>query len=236
MLKNLEKMATEIEELIKELDRGLPSKVRSFHHSTMATGIHMLHGAIMHSIVELATESFLLYKNKKLIPSVVIVRALFERSAMLFYMYNLVESSLKDGLVEDKANELEKLMWGSSAGLSPIENINVMKFIRTTGEKIKIDAYLSLYDALSELSHPNFGGIISAYINYEDLYNATFGRYDFDSKISCTLVTALHTSLSLVKIFDVELGEKLPIYAEKHIKENPNHLSTFTARDFLKQK
>ncbi|KXI21643.1 hypothetical protein [Photobacterium sanguinicancri] len=142
---------------ISPLDSGIEYKI--LHQ------LDCVREALTYRYFELINSSYELYKSEKFISGLCLSRTALETLSVLLFINIKLNKFVNGKDVVALFNFVEKLMVGYSSKNTntsvKVESINVMKFIKEVDKKK--DNFLSLYDTLSEYSHPNYLGSTEAY-------------------------------------------------------------------------
>lgn len=142
---------------INPLDSGIEYKI-----------LHQLdctREALAYRYFELLNSSYELYKCEKFVSGLCLSRTALETLSVLFFINIKLNKFVNGKDVKALISFVERLMFGHSSKnrntLSKVKSINIMEFINEADKKI--DNFGSLYDTLSEYSHPNYLGSTEAY-------------------------------------------------------------------------
>jgi hypothetical protein len=133
--------------------------------------------------LELCRNAISNYENDNFVTAVVLTRAALETTAALWYLKIKIETVLKTGTladINDIRDCLNRLMLGGKTFPNPRvpKPINVLDFVDKLDKSFK--GYRQQYDALSEVTHPNWAGTL---LPYSKAYNKE-RRTDFAQDIS----------------------------------------------------
>jgi len=111
---------------------------------------------------DLCNTSFRLLQDGHYIPSVVLLRSAIETSSVLHALLSKVTSCISSGCVDDFESYIVSMLCGGRTGCAELPvSTNVLTFID------KVDAshpgFRRNYDFLSNMAHPNGGGVSGAY-------------------------------------------------------------------------
>jgi DNA-binding XRE family transcriptional regulator len=181
-----------------------------FDEWNIHTKISAIKTSLLHSIVDLAKETLLDYENNKLIKSAIVARAAFEREIVLYSLYLLVKESI-DNEAPINERDLNKLI-GSRGEFAvvPATNIITLRDHQIKNEFPDVEREMvNIYDALSNLAHPNYEGVLDAYMNVEqDKKKLNFGLHD-KGNIGLAVLAGINKALTLAKVWDDYLTELL---------------------------
>ncbi|MCD9512762.1 hypothetical protein [Photobacterium phosphoreum] len=203
---------------IKRLNSGIEYK--ALHQ------LDCVREALAYRYFELLNSSYELYKSKSLIAGLCLARSTQETLATLLYINIKLEKFLNGKDVVSLLKCIERLHVGYSQHnrnlTVKVKSFNVMNFIEESDKKIK--NFRSLYDSLSEYSHPNYRGTASAYSLFPDShmsvkYTKEYGQRNtalFD-KLGSSLIAFVQIYLSVMNNYEETLYKKaLNIFIEKH--------------------
>lgn len=155
---------TEIQLKIVEIKELLTDRVIRFEYSQIAKIPYKVHSFI--EIMNLRMADFceatdLLIKSNHIIPSLTLIRSLFENIAATHRIYSAIEKSLKSNkLTEDFDDLIMKISFGTRYE-NDVKAINIL----TNLEKLdkEYNGIIKIYEDLCEFVHPNWDGVQGSY-------------------------------------------------------------------------
>ncbi|PAJ71808.1 hypothetical protein CJF42_24725 [Pseudoalteromonas sp. NBT06-2] len=187
---------------ISPLDPGIEYKI--LHR------LDCVREALAYRYFELLNSSYELYKCKKFISGLCLSRTTLETLSVLLFINIKLNKFVNGKDVKSLFDFVERLMMGHSPHNKNtsvnIESINVMKFIDEADKKI--NNFRSLYDTLSEYSHPNYLGSTDMTVFFSNSYETS--NVNLSVKLSSTLK-------SLVGIHWLEVQEPYGDLYEKSL-------------------
>jgi hypothetical protein len=134
-------------------------------------------GSLAYRAKDLSELSCELFERKKIVPAVVLTRALMETTALLYLTQKKIAQSLETEDITELDEFLIKCMSGNRINPSEPDSINIMTAIQHLDREAGCERYADFYNTLCEFSHPNSLGTFSAYtkFNPED-YSLSFGE------------------------------------------------------------
>jgi len=196
---------------ISPLDSGIEYKI--LHQ------LDCVREALAYRYFELLNSSYELYKCEKFISGLCLSRTALETLSVLLFINIKLNKFVNGKDVKALFYFVEKLMIGHSSQNRntsvKVESINVMKFINEADKKI--DNFRSLYDTLSEYSHPNYLGSTEAYSHLSSTDMSVFFSNSYKTS-NINLSESLGSTLkSLVGIHWLEVQEPYGDLYEKSL-------------------
>ncbi|MHB8745633.1 MAG: hypothetical protein ACYC7I_03775 [Gammaproteobacteria bacterium] len=102
-----------------------------------------------------------LFEQRRLIPGVILTRAVVETVALTFSLHKQIESFLSSHDVAEFDNFLMLGLMGSRLPDSTHQATNIITLVKHV-EKV-IPGFEQSYNSLSEYAHPNWAGVLGAY-------------------------------------------------------------------------
>lgn len=110
---------------------------------------------------ELARSALANFTNGDIVAGLVLTRALAETVAGVWYLFELVDRQIQDGIQDDLNEKLMRLLLGHKGDDDFPEAINVLTLIARMDKRTP--GILSTYNSISEYAHPNWAGTAFAY-------------------------------------------------------------------------
>jgi len=155
---------TDIQSKIEKIRLLKNDRIEHFQYSRKAKIPFKVHSFI--EIMNLRMNDFcdatdLLISNNHIIPSVSLIRALFENVAITYCISSAIDKSLKaNKLIENFDDLITKISFGTRYE-SQVDAINVLTQIDKLDKEYK--GIRKFYDSLCEFVHPNRAGVEGSY-------------------------------------------------------------------------
>ena len=94
-------------------------------------------------------------------PGAVLVRALLEAVALIVLLDQRVRETIESGDIQKLDDLVSRASVGCRNKVTPLEAINVRTILEHATKKY--EGLGDVYDELSEIAHPNWGGLLRAY-------------------------------------------------------------------------
>jgi hypothetical protein len=120
-----------------------------------------LNSMLIHRVTHLVGESLCLHEQHSVLPSLMVVRAAIETTALLYMLNNKIEQAIKKNETEDLETFIEKATIGSRNDDTEIDSVNILTAIKHISKRYP--EYLKFYEVLSEYCHPNYAGLLGSY-------------------------------------------------------------------------
>lgn len=115
------------------------------------------------------------YARGDVVAAILLTRGLTETAAAVWYLKELMERQLSNGVEPDLDTKIEALLLGHMNSREMPKAINVLKFLDRVEKTIP--GIRQSYESLSEIAHPNWAGTALAYSeNDHDQILTNFGR------------------------------------------------------------
>jgi len=155
---------TEIQTKIEDIRLLLNDRVEHFEYSRKAKIPFKVHSfiEIMNlRMFDFCEASYLLINSNHIIPSLTLIRTLFENVAVTYRISSAIDKSLKSNkLTEDFDDLITKISLGTRYD-SDVSAINIMTNIEKLDKKY--NGMLKFYEDLCEFVHPNWDGVEGSY-------------------------------------------------------------------------
>lgn len=168
---------SEIQSKIEEIRLLLNDRVEHFEYSRKAKIPFKVHSfiEIMNlRMLDFCESSYLLINSNHIIPSLTLIRALFENVSVAYRISSAVDNSLNLNKLTEKFDDLiTKISLGTRYD-SDVSAINIMTNIEKLDKKY--NGIKKFYDDLCEFVHPNWDGVEGSYsqLNEENNYTDIF--------------------------------------------------------------
>lgn len=164
----------EVEERLNSIRNLKTDKVLHFQYSKIAKIPFKVHSfiEIMNiRMIDFCESADLLIKNNHIIPSLSIIRALFENLAIIYRISSSINKSIETNLLDENFDELiTKISFGTKYDDDLIA-INILTQIDKLDKEY--NGIRKFYDSLSEFVHPNCDGVIGSYSELYEEANYT---------------------------------------------------------------
>lgn len=162
---------TEIQTKIEEIRLLLNDRIEHFEYSRKAKipfKIHSFIEVMNLRMLDFCESSYLLINSNHIIPSLTLIRALFENVAVTYRISSAIDKSLQSNkLTEDFDDLITKISLGTRYD-SDVSAINIMTNIEKLDKKY--NGINKFYEDLCEFVHPNWDGVEGS---YSELYEKT---------------------------------------------------------------
>jgi hypothetical protein len=151
-------------EIVKRLEACLPEKVEAAKTSWKAKLPFLtasLRECLLYRVAELGLSSCNVIKVGQRVSAAVLIRALLEAVALLVLLDQRVKEAVEIGKIEELNRLVKSGLVGSKNNMTPIEAHNVLTLLKHVTKRY--DGFKTLYLDLSEIAHPNWGGLLGAY-------------------------------------------------------------------------
>lgn len=222
---NDQKLIHEIRNLGQQLKEILPVPVCESSISSITKipfKVAILKGILAHRISELGDTALELFTNSKRLQAIVLIRAVQETAAVLYWLSQRVLEVCDNKNVEGFDSFVMKHLFGSKTEPSKEEAFNILTAIDKVDKQL--DGFRRSYELLCEFTHPNSAGTFIAFGKL-DKKNGVFyfGSSSRDKAIANGL-NALHGTLliTLVSLERIEATfSKFVQICERPISTNP---------------
>ncbi len=123
-------------------------------------------------MAEIAQVAYELFSDDKRVSGFIMARVTLENVALINAVNDRMLRALKEGEVGDSGDYLNQLGWGSRNDFTPANAINIITLIGKLNTRYEEFHVQNQYDDLSEVAHPNWGGLVGSYGRFdpENLY------------------------------------------------------------------
>lgn len=173
-----EELLEEASALFIQINANLPDKIEAValsHISKLPFKALSLRETLIHRIADLSDAVIKLYKLEKIVPAIIMIRSVFETSAVLFRLFIKLKNVSKTGDLHDINDFLNKHLFGGRNKDAPVKSYNILTAIDHTDKEF--ENFRIAYDDLSEFAHPNWSGLMGAYSDsYKNKYVLKLGK------------------------------------------------------------
>jgi len=163
-----------------QINTNLPDKIEAVALSNISKlpfKALSLRETLIHRIADLSDAAISLYKSSKIVPAIIMIRSVFETSAVLFWLFKKLKHVSETSDLDDINDFLNKHLFGGRDENAPVESYNILTAIDHTDKEF--ENYRIAYDDLSEFAHPNWSGLIGAYSDaYKNKYVLNLGKVE----------------------------------------------------------
>ncbi len=107
-----------------------------------------------------------LFVRKRVVPAIVLTRALMETTALLHLVYRKINQAINNQELGELDEFLVKCMSGNRLNSTEPDSPNILTAINHLEGEDGCEAYLNFYNSLCEFVHPNSLGTFYAYSSY----------------------------------------------------------------------
>jgi hypothetical protein len=150
--------------VIAELKASLPAKVEAAKTSQKAKlpfFTTCLRECLLYRITELGESACKTIRAGELVSGAVLIRALLEAVALIVLLDQRVRETIESGDIKKLEDLVSRASVGCRNKVTPLEAINVRTILEHATKKY--EGLGDVYDELSEIAHPNWGGLLGAY-------------------------------------------------------------------------
>ncbi len=224
----------ELEKKLQRLEARLPEVINRENVSDIsktALKAYLIHASLLYRYYDLAKNSESLSKEAAVIPALILARAAFETSALLYYTYTKIYAVVKTGDMSEIDDILMRIMFGEKrqqitedANISAVNILTVIDLLDKEMKKLGVQGVRALYDDLCEFAHPNFSGVLGTYADAteDNPFHCAFDvepkRLDADMPLPF-----MYTSLLILEKCDGDLIEILPKFTKLHESSKPQN-------------
>lgn len=154
----------EAKELCELINANLPNKIGAAslsHNSKLPFKALSLRALLIYRIVDLSEVAIYLYETNKIVSAIILTRAIFETSAVLYWLHKRLKKVVETRNLGNIDEFLMKHLFGTSDDFIPVDRFNVLTAINHVDKGV--ENYRQSYDSLSEFVHPNWPGLMGAY-------------------------------------------------------------------------
>ncbi len=218
---------------LAQLKVSLPAKVEAAKSSRKAKlpfFTTCLRECLLFRITELGESACRTIKAGELVSGAVLVRALLEAVALIVLLDQRVRETIESGDIQTLDDLVSRSLVGCRNKAIPLEAINVRTILGHATKKY--EGLSKVYDELSEIAHPHWGGLLGAYgtLNVDErLYELSMGKTPLPMLLIALnsalqvvhdiyngMVPSLH---NLVEVCDKSLGEQDILHVANEAKK-----------------
>jgi hypothetical protein len=165
-----------IELLLDELRALKTDKLNNFQYSRVSKipwRVHSYYEIMNSRMIDFCESTDLLIKNDHIVPSLSLIRSLFENIAITYKVVLAVEASVKSKtLAESFYDMIDKIAYGTGYD-DDVKRIHILTLIDRLDDDHKEIDFRKSYDSLCEFVHPNWDGVDGAYSDLNEIDNKT---------------------------------------------------------------
>ncbi len=124
-------------------------------------------GTLAHRARDFGELSCELFERNKVIPAIVLTRALMETTALLYLTQKKMSQALKTKSLDQLDDFLVKCLSGNRIDPAEPESPNVLTAIQHLDKENGCERYADFYNSLCEFAHPNSLGTFYAYTEFD---------------------------------------------------------------------
>jgi len=145
--------------------------------SKLPSKIMSVIGSLAHRARDFGELSCELFERRKIVPAIVLTRALMETTALLYLTQKKMAQALEADSIAELDEFLVKCMSGSRIDPTKPDSPNVLTVIQHLDKEAGCDRYADFYNSLCEFAHPNSLGTFYSYTQYNpDDHCLSFGE------------------------------------------------------------
>jgi hypothetical protein len=205
------KRLTECKSFLKKINERLVNKVAAYdlgYKAKLPFEAISFHELLLHRTADLSETAINLFELKKLVPAIIMTRAVYETTAILNSLGVKIEEVIRTKNIENVGDFFMKSLFGGRIKEAPIESINILSAIDRITKRFK--HIRESYDYLSEYAHPNWSGLMGSYGNLI-VETATLHLGKEVSKISFMVALPLLAQSLAIFLHDYdEIKKQLP--------------------------
>jgi hypothetical protein len=212
---NAERFLIDVKQLTAELQRSLPKRIDAAVlglPSKIPFKAISLREGLIHRASDLSGLACELYERRRIVPAIIMVRAVMETVAMLYFLYWRIDQVLTSQELGDIDQFLMRGIFGWRDDTMPMQPLNVLTAIDRVDKQF--EGYRGLYDELSEFAHPNWSGASGAYANLiQNKYAVELGT-ECSTLDLRTGLPAFRASLECFRYYYNLLSDIMPSFVE----------------------
>lgn len=201
----------ELDIIIDRLKLSLPKETKAASFSLESKNpfkLTVLRESLLYRIYDLSETIQLLINNDKYIPSILLVRACIETTALLFSTSERLNKSLIANNFAELSQFLDRAILGNrlknkTLDTIDLQSVNVLTCIEALEKRM--ESLRDFYDIFSEYAHPNMHGVVGSYSKFDPDDNTThYGIYDKANMLKIaieSLVIILNEFISIYETF-----------------------------------
>ncbi len=159
----------------ENISSDVPDKIDPASVSTRATipfRALVIRTVMRARLAELTITACDLFSRNVRVSAFILTRSALESVAIINAINSRMRKAINEGNVGDSGQYFDRLGWGSRNDSTPVDAINILTLIAKLDSKYPKMHVQEQYDDLSEVAHPNWGGVIGSYSHFDpvDLY------------------------------------------------------------------
>lgn len=204
-----------IKRRLNELKNSKLSEINHFqysHKSKLPVKIQTFNETLNFRVIDFSEAALQLLINEFHIPSIALIRSLYESNAVIFRLNKLVEQFLNSDISANDFNDsIEKILFANRLGYM-VEATNVLTFIDQLDNK-GYNGLRNFYDLTSEFVHPNWHGTAGSYSELIEANNITKIKkiYADDEKFLSWIYSIFLLNINIHKDFYSKIKKNLPL-------------------------
>ena len=162
---------------VAELNKLAPQEIKPEDYSPIAKipfKVATIKEIFLYRVVDLSKITIELINKKRCLAAAILIRSTMETTAMLYYVYNKMNSVVEKNDVGDIDEYLMRVTFGCKEQKDLVKPINVLTAIQKVDKWLNKgipespkentkNIFMGFYDALSDYTHPNWWGAFGAY-------------------------------------------------------------------------
>jgi hypothetical protein len=162
---------------------------------------------LIHRVSDLAAASVELFEQGRLVPAVLLTRGVIETVAVAFALHRALERFVGSHNVAEFDEFLMRSLMGGRLPDWPHQATNIVTLVHHVDKALP--GFESSYNSLSEIAHPNWGGVLGAFGEIDrESFELRLGQNERTSAFA-TGVNALSGSLMAFQHFYNDMIEML---------------------------
>lgn len=149
---------------MRQLEASLPESVAAAKTSWKAKlpfFTTCLRECLLYRATELGRSACASIKDGELVSGAVLIRALLEAVALLVLLDQRVKEAVESGKIQELDTLVSSGLVGCKNNMTLVEAVNVLTVLKHVTKRY--DGFEQIYKDLSEMAHPNWGGLLGAY-------------------------------------------------------------------------
>lgn len=158
--------------ILAQFKASLPGRVeaaKTSHKAKLPFFAACLRECLLYRVTELGQSACDATKDGKLVSAAILTRAVLETVALLVLLDQRVREAVAESRQIKALDDLvSRALVGCRNKATPLEAINIRTILEHATKRY--DGLAQIYDDLSEIAHPNWGGLLGAYgtLNEDD--------------------------------------------------------------------
>lgn len=159
-------------------------------------------------MAEITQVAYDLFANDKRVSGFIMARVAIENVALINGINDRMLRALNEKKVGDSGDYLNQLGWGSRTNITPDHAINILTLISKLHTKYDKFHVQDQYDDLSEIAHPNWGGLLGSYGGFDN--ENLYGLIDEKGTL-LPVVLGLHALVTAHELFEKAYNETVEL-------------------------